>query len=226
VSSLLPQSKKLRIGLLVGAGVVVVGLIVGILIATSGGGGNKAKPHKPTATADAKTKNLELAPGTVFVQSVGPAAKLQAPVKRAVMAATQQYFDDAIQAPLVHGQVKNAYEKVFDPGVNGLASTRDRAALTEGATGLVRGPVHMTATAVRIDALGDETGKVTFAATTFKLQVEANTPAGKLSIKRHTELTFTNELGKWVVTAYRVTVRRSVGGQATTTTVRAGTATT
>lgn len=225
VPSLLPRSKKLRTGLLVGAAVVLVGIVAAILV-SGGSGKHKAVRRRPTATADAKTKNLTLAIGPVFVQSVGPAAKLEPPVQRAIMTATQRYFDDAIQAPLVHGSVKNAYANVFDPGVKGFATTRDRAALTEGATGMVRGPVHMTASPVRVDALGGETGKITFAATTFKLQVQANTPAGKLTIRRHTELTFANEFGKWVVTAYRVTVRRIVGANATTTTVHAGTATT
>ena len=38
---------------------------------------------------------------------------------RAVMSATQRYFNYAIQDPLRHGRINNAYSKVFDPGIRG-----------------------------------------------------------------------------------------------------------
>jgi hypothetical protein len=160
------------------------------------------------------------------VQNTGFPTKVRRRVRRAVMSATQRYFDDAIQAPLSRGKVNNNYSKVFDPGVNGLAAHRDRATMTELATGPIRGPVRMRASTVRIDGLGDPTGKPALVATTFTLKVNVATPRGKLTIKRHTELTFAYESGAWRVTAYDVTVRRSIGRKTTTTTARSGPRTT
>ena len=74
-------------------------------------------------------------------------------------------------------------------------------------------------TRVRIDAVSEPTGRLALVATTFNLRIDAQTPTGrKLVVRRRTELTFAYESGKWVVTAYRVSVRRSVGGRTTTTT--------
>jgi hypothetical protein len=75
---------------------------------------------------------------------------------------------------------------------------------------------------VRIDALGDPTGKVALAATSWTMNVKTPTPKGRLTIRRRTELTFANELGKWVVTAYRVTVRRSIGAKTASQTITSG----
>ena len=100
---------------------------------------------------------------------------------------------------------------MFDAGVKSAAAGPDRPALTEGSTGVVRGAVHATASPLRIDGIGDQSGKIALVATTFGLTVKASTPAGPLTITRLTELTFANEFGKWRVTAYKVVVRRRVG---------------
>ena len=84
---------------------------------------------------------------------------------------------------------------------------------------MIRPPVGIKPTKVRIDAISEPTGKLALVATTFVVRIDAQTPTGrKLVVRRRTELTFADEFGKWVVTAYRVTVRRSVGGRTTTTT--------
>jgi hypothetical protein len=227
VPPLLPRSKKLRTALLAGASIVVV-VVVALLLASTADSGKTHTPAKAAKAKAAKAKagSLTLVIGPVDIQSAGPPASVGAPVRRALMAATQQYFDDAIQAPLTKGAVNAAYTKVFDPGVKGAATGKDRAALTESATGVIRRPVRMSASPVRMDALGDPTGKLALVATTFSLRVDANTPTGRLTIQRHTELTFANEFGRWVVTAYRVTVKRSLGPKTTTTTARSGPGTT
>ena len=226
MSSLLPQSKKLRKALAIAASVVFVGVIVIILVLTASSGDKHSparskKPSTTTVTKDAKKRSLKLVLGPVVVQDTGFPTKVRPPVRRAVMSATQRYFDDAIQAPLSHGKVNDAYTRVFDSGVNGQAAHRDRATMTELATGPIRGPVRMRASTVRIDALGDPSGKPTLVATTFNLNVSVATPTGKLTIKRNTELTFAYESGAWRVTAYDVTVRRTIRRKTTTTTARA-----
>jgi hypothetical protein len=232
VRSLLPRSKKLRTALLVAGSLVVVAVVVAILVilADSGTKGNPAKPPsvpaKKQAVADVKKRSLELVMGKVEVQNTGFPAAVRPRVRAAVMAATQQYFDDAIQAPLRTGKVNNGYVKVFDARVNGPAARRDRATLTEAATGPIQAPVSINSSRVHIDGLGDPSGSITLVATSFNLEIKARTPTGTLRIVRRTELTFMRDSGAWRVTAYRVTVRRSVGHKSTSTTARSGPGTT
>jgi hypothetical protein len=231
VPPLLPRSKKLRTALLVAGSLVFVAIVVAVLVSLGDSGAKHTpslgKAKKPSGTT-AKTKNPEtlLVMGRVVVQNTGFPTAVKAPVRRVVMSATQRYFDDAIQAPLLHGKVDNAFATVFDAGVSGAARHGDRETLTDAATGPIRGPVRMGASKVRIDGLGDPSGKLVLVATTFTLDVNATTPTGKLTISRHTELTFAYESGHWLVTAYHVSVQRSIGKKTTSTTARAGKATT
>lgn len=227
---LLPRSKNLRTALAVAGSLIFVGIVAAILV-SSGDSGTKhaasttTKPKKQVV-ADVKKQSLKLILGRVVVANTGFPTKLRPPVRRAVMAATQRYFDDAIQAPLRNGKVNNAYSKLFDTGVNGLAARRDRATMTEAATGPLRSPISIAASRVRIDGLGDQSGKPILVSTSFSLQVNARTPTAKLKINRHTELTFAYESGQWRVTAYSVTVRRSIGPKTTQTTVHSAPGTT
>jgi hypothetical protein len=211
-----PQSHKLRTALIVVASLVIVALVA-VLLANTADSGKKQQTATSNSAAGHPDNQvgLTLVIGPVFVQSAGPPAKLKPPVRRALVDAAQTYVDNAILAPLEHGKVNNAYEKVFDPGVKGAASSHDRAVLTEAATGAAKGPVHATSTRVRVDGIGDQNGKILLAAATFTMNVKTKTAAGPIVIKRHTELTFANEFGRWVVTAYRVTVRRSHGAKTT-----------
>ena len=219
-----PRSKNARIAVAAAASIVVIAVIAAIVAGSGSGSPHKRATKPKPKPAIAKTAALTLVTGPVVVQDTGPPASVSSTVKTALMRATQQYFDDAVQAPLVHGAVDDGYESLFDAGVKGPASGKDRAALTESATGVIRQPVQMRASTVRIDGLGDPTGKLAFTATTFTLHVTAPTPTGRLTIVRQTELTFANESGKWLVTAYQVSVVRSLGTKTTTTTAHAGTA--
>jgi hypothetical protein len=218
--------------LLVAGSLVFVAIVAAILVRVADSGDKHTpvdgKAKRPSGTTVAKPKNpsTKLRMGPVGIQNTGFPTSLKPRAKRAVMNSTQRYFDRAIQAPLLHGKVNNAYSKVFDPGVIKEATSRDRATLTDSATGPIRGPVHIHASKVRFDALGDPFGTLTFVATSFNLRIIATTPTGKVTIKRHTELTFANEKGVWLVTAYRVSVERSTGKKTTSTTARSGQATT
>jgi len=197
---------------------IVALLLSGALVAAAcGGGKHHAQKAKPGPSV-AHSGKLELHLGDVDVQSAGPAAKLSSSLETLALRSTQTYLDDAVLAPVERGQVDRGYEAVFDPFVRPDASGPDRDALTEANTGLARGLVTATATPVRIDALGDEIGKIGLLATTFSMDLQASTPLGAVSVRRHTELTFADEYGKWLVTAYRVTVRRKLENQAATTT--------
>jgi hypothetical protein len=202
-------------------GSIVAVAVVAVLLANTADSGNNApaaKGRKPTATVP-QSSRVRLVVGKVIVQNTGPPARVTRAIRRSVLSSTQLYVDGAILAPLHQGQVDKAYARVFDPGVRKAAARNDRTVLTEATTGRARGAVRATASRVRIDAIGDPTGKVAFAATSFTMDVKMPTPKGRLTIRRRTELTFANELGKWVVTAYRVTVRRSVGTKTTSQTI-------
>jgi hypothetical protein len=228
----LPRSKKLRTALLVAGSLIVVGVVAAILVisADSGTKHNPANPPdapaKKQVVADVKKRSLELVMGRVIVQNTGFPSAVRPKVRRAVMVATQRYFNYAIQAPLRNGRVNNAYATVFDAGTNGPAAHRDRATLTEAATGPIRSPISIGSSRVRIDGLGDPSGNITLVASSFNLEIKARTPTGRLTINRHTELTFMKESGLWRVTAYHVTVRRTLHGKTTSTTARSGPGTT
>jgi hypothetical protein len=220
VPSLLPRSKKVRTALIVIASIVVIGIVAGLLANTANSGkkhsGGTTKPETPSTTSA-----LKLEVGTVKVQNTGATTKLPSPVRRALLGAAQAYVDDAILAPLKSGKVDDGYEKVFGLSLRPAASVSDRAVLTEANTGVARGAVQTTASRVRIDGIGDPTGKIALVATTFTLTLKATTSAGPLTIHRSTGLTFENQFGSWVVTAYDVGVLRSVG--ATTNAAHAST---
>jgi hypothetical protein len=221
VPSLLPRSKKVRTALIVIASIAVIAVVATLLANTADSGKKKVAGTKKPSASSTTTTALKLAVGTVKVQNTGPNTKLPAPVRRALMGAAQTYVNDAILAPLTSGHVDNGYEKIFGLSLRAAASGPDRGALTEAATGVARGAVQTTASRVRIDGLGDPNGKVALVATTFTMTLKATTPAGAVTIHRNTALTFENQFGSWVVTAYDVGVLRSVG--ATTSAAHAST---
>ena len=106
---------------------------------------------------------------------------------------------------------------MFDPGVKRAAAGTDRAVLTE-VTHRRRDRTRCTRPRrrVRIDGVGDQTGKIALVATTFTMTVKAPTAAGPLTIRRRTELTFANEFGKLV--RHRVPRRRCGDSLGATTT--------
>jgi hypothetical protein len=207
------RSKKPRTALIVGGSIVaiaILALVIANLVMSDDGG------TKPANVENSAGLTLEL--GDVEVQSAGPPATISKSVQQSVLDASQSYVDDAILAPLEKGKLDRGYEKLFDSGVRQSATGRDQATVTEARTGSVK-PVKATATKVRLDGLGDQTGKVVLVAATFGVDV-----SGKgVKIERLTELTFADEDGKWVVTAYRVGVQRSTSARTTAAVAHAGT---
>ncbi len=197
------------------AGSVVAIAVIAVLfagLADSGDETSAAKPKPGEKPTTAKPATLVLRLGGVSVQNTGTPTKMKPPIRKALMNISQTYVNNAVMAPLVSGKV-SPYALAFDPGVKAAAMRKDRAVLTEARTGAATGPVKATATPVRIDVLGDPSGKIAFAATTFSMRIKVPTAKGPINIRRLTELTFANEFGKWRVTAYRVTVRRTLGAR-------------
>jgi len=200
------RSNNVRTAAIVGGSIVVVAVIALVLanLAFSGSGGDKTKPKHVANSA-----GLTLKIGSVGVQSAGPQPRVSSSVKQAVLDASQAYVDDAVLAPIEKGHVNLAYAKIFDRAVRGDASGRDRATLTEIRTGELKAPVTATATPVRLDGMGDQTGKLVLLAATFGVDVSGKGSSGPLKITRLAELTFAPEGGRWMVTAYRVGVKRT-----------------
>jgi hypothetical protein len=192
---------------------VLVAIVV-VLIATMSDAGKKtvaASPRPTTVPAPTAPPRVKLVIGRVIVRSVGPRAHVRRPLRRALRRAAQRYVDSAIIAPLEQGRAIPGYGKMYDPGVKRLALGRDLAKLTEVKMGFRRKRVHATASKVRVDAIGNLNGRPALVALTFSLNIDAATPKGRLAIRRHTELTFAREFGRWLVTAYQVDVSRSLG---------------
>ena len=188
---LIPRSKKLRTALLVVGSLVFVGIVAAVLVAAAGSG-DDTTPAKAKAKAEAKQKaavakqgSTKLKVGKVAVQNTGFPTALSLPVKRAVMSSTQRYFNYAIQNPLRGGKVDIKYAKEFDPGVRRAATIGDRATLTEATTGPIRGPVTIHAARVRLDGLGDPSGKVTLVAATFAVKVDTAIPSMNATTNAH-----------------------------------------
>ena len=210
----LTRSSLLRRALALVAAIAVVAVAADLLANAADSG---TTPHERVVEIKPAKKNVALR-----LVDTGPPATVGPPVRRALLHAAQLYVDDAILAPLTHGRVDNAYETVFDAGVAAVASGPDRAVLTEAGTGAASAGLYATASPVRFDAIGDPHGQLALVATTFGLSVRASTPAGPLTVTRITELTFAPEFGRWRVTAYNVTVRRSVGSTTTSKRVSTG----
>jgi len=196
------------------AGVVLLVAIVVTVVAVLADSPKKEKATAPTTTTVPRAPvipRVKLRIGRVFVQNVGPPAHVRRPVRRELLAAAQRYVDDAIIAPLEKGHLIAGYGKMYDPALRSGALGHDLAVLTEAKMGFRRDRVHATASPVRVDAIGGPDGRPALVALTFALNVDTPTAKGPLAIRRRTELTFVPEFGRWRVTAYRVSVQRSLG---------------
>jgi len=212
------SSNNLRSAAIIGGSLAVVVVLAIIVAIVAGGGGSKAK--KPQHVAN--SAGLALKIGTIDVQSAGPPARINSSVQQSVLDSSQTYVDDAILAPLEKGRLDQAYAQIFDRGVRRQATGADRATLTEVRTGTLKG-LKATATKVRLDGMGDQTGKLVLVAATFGVDVSAKGSGGPVKIQRLAELTFAPESGRWVVTAYRVGVTRSTPAKTAAAVARAGT---
>lgn len=214
------RSNNLRSAAYIGGALVVVAVLALVLVNVLGSRGSD-KAEKPKRVAN--SVGLTLAIGPVDVQSAGPPARINTAVRQAVLDASQSYVDDAILAPLDKGKLDPAYVKIFARGVRKAAAGHDRAALTEVRTGELKAPVTATATKVRLDGMGDQTGKLVLVAATFGVDVNAKGSGGPVKIQRLAELMFAPEGGRWAVTAYRVGVKRTTSAQTAAAVARAGT---
>ena len=212
------RSNNIRSAAYIGGSLVIVAVLALVLVNLLDSGGGSEKPKHVANSA-----GLVLKIGTVDVQSAGPPPRINSSVKQAVLDASQSYVDDALLAPLEKGRLNQAYAQIFDRGVRRAATGHDRAALTEVRTGELKAPVKATATKVRLDGMGDQTGKLVLVAATFGVNVDAKGSGGPVKIRRLAELTFAPERGRWVVTAYRVGVKRTTTAQTTAAVARAGT---
>lgn len=207
------RSKKPRTAIIAGASVVVIAILAFVLVKLATSDNGSQKPAKVENSA-----GLTLKIGSVGVESAGPPATISKSTQQSVLDSSQQYVDRALLAPLEKGTLDRRYAELFDSGIKADATGRDQATITEVRTGKST-PLKATATAVHLDGLGDQTGKVVLVAATFG--VDLNVKGAKIT--RLTELTFANEQGKWIVTAYKVGVNRATSARTTAAVAHAGT---
>jgi beta-glucosidase/6-phospho-beta-glucosidase/beta-galactosidase len=99
--------------LLVVGSLAFVGIVAAILVSSADSGPKQTPAAKAKAKAKAHAKavaqetSTDLKVGKVVVQNTGFPTAVNLPTKRAVMSATQRYFNYAIQDPLRGGRVNN-----------------------------------------------------------------------------------------------------------------------
>ena len=175
--------------------------------------GSEAVARRPTTLtrSDPREPRLRLRIGDVHALSIGRHAYLHDTTRVTVLRKTQRYVDRAIIAPLERGHAIPGWAKMFDRRVRRFARKRDVAQVTEIRMGFRQKRVHVTAPRVRVDAVGSPGGRLALVALTWSMTITARTSRGLLTIRRHTELTYARDHGKWQVTAYRLDVSRSRG---------------
>jgi hypothetical protein len=159
--------------------------------------------------------------GTVDLETAGPPLSLPKKTQVALLAAAQQYVDSAVGGPLADGTVDPAFEALFDPSLRAVATTTDRATLTDAVVGRAT-RYSASAPPVAVSGLVDGSGALLYLATDFTLAEHATTPAGTFGVQRRVELTFAPRGNDWKVVAYRVSVIRTSRAGTTTTTVVSG----
>ena len=193
------------------------------LVTVSCGGGDDDGDAKTESSTTASTTvaplEFELERGDVAVASTGGDVALDEKVQEAVVDASQKYIELAVLGPIVDGEVGKGYGKLFDASVKDAATGADRAGLTDAGIPQATGTPTITSTPVRVDAIADGFGQILLLATTFDVDVRAETKNGDMSVVRNNELTFApGANGKWLVTAYRVSAKRDLPKAKTTTT--------
>ena len=203
--SLLPRSKKLRTRCSSPPRSWSSRSWPPLLAITADSGNKKHAATKPTTSAADSTPALKLAVGHGQRAERRPAREAR-PDGASTPCCSRRRRTSTTRSSRRSstGRSTNAYEKLFDPACRTAASSTDRGALTEAATGVARGPVHATASSVRIDGLGDPTGKIALVATTFTLTVKAPTPAGRAHDQPRHRADVRERVRHWVVTAYDV----------------------
>jgi hypothetical protein len=196
-----------------------------LVTVSCGGGGDdesEAKTETSTTVTTEPPLEFELERGEAVVASAGGDVALDDKVQQAVVDASQKYIELAVLGPIVNGKIGKGYGNLFDAAVKGAATGADRAALTDEDIPKATETPTVTAAPVRVDAIADATGQVLLLATTFDVDVRAETKNGEMSVIRNNELTFApGPNGKWLITAYRVSAERDLPKAKTTTSTAA-----
>jgi hypothetical protein len=192
-------------------GVALTVLIAGVMMSTPTGDETVVRGPTTLTRSESREPRLRLRIGDVHARSIGRPSSLHKPTRLAVLRKTQRYVNRAIIAPLERGRAIPGWAKVFDRKTRRVARHRHLGKVTEVKMGFREKRVHPRARKLRVDAIGSPGGRLVLVAITWSMTVRAHTSRGLLTIRRHTELTFARDHGKWQVTAYRLDVSRSRG---------------
>jgi hypothetical protein len=201
----------------------LVGALVITALAACSDGSHKATTSSSSPPPVAVSKNVRpLTLGPIDVQSAGPVVKIDKTIRKTVLAATERYLDTAVYRPLDAGEIGPGYRALFDAGLRAAATGRDQSALTDLTVGKATS-YSARSKPVRVAALIDVWGAVLYVATTLSTTLKVTTASGPLTIARNVELTFAASAKRWLITAYRVTAKRSTPTATTTTSATSGT---
>jgi len=168
-----------------------------------------SSPPSTSTQSDSAARSTHLLTiGKIDIESAGRANRLDPTTQRAVLATAQRYVNSAILTPLETGQLGPEYPQVFAGSIRPAAIGIDRSRLTDLAVGKTT-TFTETSTPVTLSALMDQSGALLYAATDFKVIVNATTRTGQITSTRGVELTLERDAGRWFVVAYRITVKRT-----------------
>src|SRR5262249_18013925 len=160
-------------------------LVIGVvLVASCSSGGKKhtnAAGDTTTAPNPRSTQQALKVSAPVWVETWAPQVKIDAKTKKKGLEVAQKYVDRAVLAPLNTGSVDPLYDGLFDPKVRNAATTSDRKALTDDATGKAS-LYAQTATPVQLSALADGSGNLLYMAANFTVKVKATLDGGDANI--------------------------------------------
>ena len=194
---------------------LLVLLVVILGFAGCGGNGNDGSDGSNGPAESDIAVRTTIKAGKITLHSVGTTPGLPAPIVRNVISATRRYVKSAVLAPLRGQPIDKKFSRMFGPTIRSRTrpGTPDYGALTDvGVAGASRTPM-ITTSPVSLDALLGSDGTASLVAATFTMRIRTDVDDAPLSIRRKSELTFFHDMkGKWLITAYRVSVRRSGPG--------------
>ena len=210
-----------RRGVIIGAGVLALIVVVGIAVLVLAGGDSASGPKASTS--------VDLPPGTATVESAGGPIPFPADARDQILQTVSAYVDAATVKPLRTAKVDpTALAAVFEPVAATKLTGPDRAVLVDEGLPKATGAVKVKSLApVNLTALAGGDGKLVVVSVDVDLQSSSATAKGLVHIARKGSLVLgQDQAGAWKIIGWTLNVDRSGPGvpvdpAATTTTTKA-----
>jgi hypothetical protein len=195
------------------AGVLVVTLGAGLVLASCSGGGGGDDQGAKTTTSVAKNTTLDIHLGDVSADSAGAPVTIADDQSQHVLDALTTYVKGGIVEPLRSGKPATAdFGAIFDATTLASATSTDRGVLFDEGLPRVTGDLTVVAQPVKLVGLGDQSGNLTLITAAVALDAKGATDAkdAPVHVVRIADFTLQPDAttGAWKITAYNVAVTR------------------